>query len=207
MSDCLNFSRIWTDFCNNLSECLSAVIITDSHGVCLSLEKGLQCCLDLLANARKGCNEIFITGNGASASMASHYAADMTKNAGLCARAFTNTALITAISNDISYERVFAEAILLYAKKNDILIAISSSGNSLNIIAAIQEARKKGMEVITFTGMQRSNACHRLGDINFYVPADTYGLAETAHAALLHYFTDALAESWKKLLTSEDKIE
>ena len=78
------------------------------------------------------------------------------------------------------------------------VVAISSSGNSPNIIRAVHQAKELGGTVITISAMNEDNAIRKLGDLNFYVPAKTYGLAETAHAAILHFWMD-LVESKIKM--------
>ena len=72
----------------------------------------------------------------------------------------------------------------------DMLVAISSSGQSQNIIRAVEEANKLGGFTVTLSAMKRENTLRSMGMINFYIPADTYGMAETCHAAILHYWID-----------------
>ena len=89
--------------------------------------------------------------------MASHMAIDCTKNAGFRCRALNDAAFLTALSNDICYEEVFAEQIRQFADSGDVLVAISSSGNSENIVRAIHVAREMGLVVITLTGLKPDN--------------------------------------------------
>jgi len=105
---------------------------------------------------------------------------------------FTDVSLITAIANDISYDEIFAEPIKLQMNKNDMLVAISSSGNSKNIIRACEECRNKGGQIITLSAMKRDNLLQSIGDINIYIPAQTYGWAESGHAVVLHYWMDLI---------------
>jgi D-sedoheptulose 7-phosphate isomerase len=77
-----------------------------------------------------------------------------------------------------------------YSKKGDLLVTISSSGNSLNIIKSIEMAREKGMGVVTFSGLKPDNQSRKMGDLNFYIPAKTYGIVECAHQVLLHVWLD-----------------
>jgi len=133
---------------------------------------------------------IFLIGNGASASMASHVAADLAKNANLRTMVLYDPSLLTAVGNDIGFSEVFSEPLQRFGSKEDLLVAISSSGRSPNILNAIKTARSNGMGVVTFSAMDSDNPLRQLGDLNFYVPALTYGHAESAHAALLHYWID-----------------
>ena len=135
---------------------------------------------------------IYFIGNGASASMASHFAADLAKNAHLHTEVFSDLSLITAISNDIGYDWVFAEPLRRRAKKGDMLVAISSSGASKNILFAAEAAQKMGLKIVTLSAMSSENALRSVGYLNIYVPAETYGYAETCHAAILHHWMDMM---------------
>ena len=132
----------------------------------------------------------FFCGNGASATMAEHMSHDCFQNADFLTQTCSETAHITAISNDISYEDVFSYKIHKTLKEKDMLITISSSGNSPNIIKAIKTAKQLGAYVVTLSGKKEDNESRKLGDINFYVPLKTYGMVESAHAVLLHCWLD-----------------
>ncbi|TRZ54092.1 SIS domain-containing protein [bacterium] len=153
--------------------------------------------VDYTLRVRKNSQTIFLIGNGASASMASHVAADLAKNAKIRTEVFSDLSLITAIANDISYEEVFAEPLKRRMSAGDMLIAISSSGQSPNILRATEEAKKREGLVITLSAMNHGNPLSKSGLLNFYVPAITYGLAETCHAAILHYWIDQVVSSQK----------
>lgn len=135
---------------------------------------------------------IYFIGNGASASMASHFAADLAKNAHLHTQVFSDLSLITAISNDMGYHMVFAEPLRRRAHNGDMLVAISSSGQSKNILLACETARKRGLTVVTLSAMSPDNPLRTMGDLNIYVPAKTYGLAETCHSVILHHWMDMI---------------
>lgn len=147
---------------------------------------------DLAVHIRSQENTVFLIGNGASASMASHVAADLAKNAHVHTEVFTDLSLITAIANDVSYDEVYAEPLRRRMKKGDMLVAISSSGQSKNILRAVATAKKLGGIVITLSAMKTENSLRREGELNLYVPAQTYGMAETCHAAILHYWIDKI---------------
>lgn len=135
---------------------------------------------------------MYLIGNGASASMASHFATDIAKNAGINTHVFTDLSLITAIGNDIGYDQSYAEPLRWRAKETDMLVAISSSGNSVNILNACHVARERQLKIVTLSAMSEDNTLRKQGDLNFYVPASTYGYAESGHATILHYWTDIL---------------
>jgi D-sedoheptulose 7-phosphate isomerase len=134
--------------------------------------------------------QLYIIGNGGSAGMASHMAADACKNGHLRAMAFNDMALLTATSNDLAYDQVFSLPIERLARPGDLLIAISSSGNSPNIVRALETSRRLSLEAVTLTGMQPDNRARTLGDVNFHVPLPRYGWTESAHQVILHYWFD-----------------
>ncbi len=137
---------------------------------------------------------IFFIGNGASASIASHFSIDISKNCRIRTRNFADASLLTALANDISYCEVFAEPLTWHMQEGDMLVAISSSGNSPNIVRAIETADKLGGITVTLSAMQANNTIRTMGGLNFYIAAQTYGLAETCHAAILHYWLDRFTE-------------
>ena len=131
-------------------------------------------------------NRVILVGNGGSAAIASHASIDFNKVANIRSINFTDNSNMTALSNDIGYNNVFSENIKYFANKNDVLIAISSSGNSINIINAIKIARKmKFSKVITFTGMKPNNKVRKLGDINIWVNSHIYNYIENTHQIIL----------------------
>lgn len=188
----------WEQFTRNLSVCLSSVCFTDASGLPLSRDEGLQIWYELALNLRKRNGCLFFVGNGASSSMSSHFAADLNKNALMRTQIFTDAALITAISNDASFESVYADPLSRMAVSGDMLVSISSSGNSPNILAALEVARKNNLDVITLSGMNRTNHSRKMGHLNIYAPSFSYGIVETVHGALLHHWTDLLVASAHK---------
>jgi D-sedoheptulose 7-phosphate isomerase len=177
---------------SNLKLMFDKILTTDSGGKALPLDDGLDLAVQMILGNR--CRQVMFIGNGASAAIASHMAADFWKNAGVRATAFNDLAMLTCVSNDCGYERVFAEPIGMFAQSGDLLMAISSSGNSENILQGVQAARDQGCSVISFSGFQATNVLRGLGDLNFYVPAQAYGPVEVLHHALCHCIVDSLCE-------------
>lgn len=138
--------------------------------------------------------KVMVIGNGGSASIAMHVENDLSKAVGIRTMDFTSAPLLTALSNDNGYNTVYFGMVNLWADPDDVLIAISSSGRSPNIIAACNAAKEKGCKVITLSGFKEDNPLRKLGDINFYVPAEHYGMVEQAHSAICHYITDKAQE-------------
>lgn len=137
---------------------------------------------------------LYLIGNGASASMASHFAADLSKNAHIRAQVFTDLSQVTAIGNDMAFDQIYAVPLSRYARPGDMLVAISSSGASPNILAGVEAARARGVSVVTLSGFKPNNPLRARGDINFHVSATSYGIVETCHAALLHFWLDGMVQ-------------
>jgi len=158
----------------------------------ITLDKAVQQAVDLILALERGRNKIIFIGNGGSASIASHLYTDFLKNARIPALSFNDSSLITCLSNDLGYENVFKQPIELLANRGDILFAISSSGKSKNILRATEAARKKGCVIITLSGFNPDNPLRFKGEINFYVPAHSYGFVEIAHLAICHCILDSI---------------
>lgn len=171
---------------------LDAVQITDFKKNKLDFSQGIQQAYKLIETQSAKGAKIFFIGNGGSAAIASHMAADFLKNAGLPAVLFNDPSLITCLSNDLGYEYVFQRPLDLLSRKGDILFSISSSGMSKNILNAARNAKKKGCFLITLTGFSESNHLRRLGDINFYLPSAKYGFVETIHHYICHCIVDRM---------------
>ena len=136
---------------------------------------------DTIKAVSKAGKKLIIAGNGGSAAMASHAAVDFTKAAGIRAINFNEADLLTCLSNDYGYERVFEKAVAFYGDGGDLLILISSSGKSTNVINAAKRAKKLNMNVITFSGFERDNPLRKLGDISFWVDSKAYNIVEMTH--------------------------
>lgn len=181
-------------YLDQIQGALSKMVVTTNEGDVLDHDKGLSRWCDLARCVKREARTMFFIGNGASAMMASHMAVDSSKNGGVRSLAFNDAALLTAVSNDISYDKSFAFPLRQFANTGDLLITISSSGNSPNVIEAIRAAKEIGLQVVTLSGMKPQNRSRQLGDLNFYIPAETYGLVESCHQTLLHCWLDKFME-------------
>lgn len=152
--------------------------------------KGIADIYNIFCSIKKTFRHVFFIGNGGSAAIASHMTADYMKNGGLKTYSLYDSSVSTCISNDYGYEEVFAKPLELYADREDLLVTISSSGNSSNIIRAVQIAKKKKMKILTFTGFDRENSLKKLGDYNVYVPVSHYGMVEIIHNIILQQIVD-----------------
>ncbi len=169
------------------------IAVTDATAAALSPEEGVSRAVAMLrdAAARGGC--VYFIGNGASQSISSHMSADLTKNGRIRALAFTDPSLLTCIGNDLGYERVFAEPLARVARSGDVLVAISSSGSSPNILAAVSVARAAGCGIVTLSGFAPDNPLRGGGDVNFHVPSHDYGEVEVVHHGICHRIADEVA--------------
>ena len=148
---------------------------------------------DILISSKKNNAKILIFGNGGSAAIASHVSVDLTKNANIRSVNFNEADLITCFSNDYGYERWIEKAIDFYADEKDILILISSSGKSKNMLNACKAAKNKNLsKIITFTGHDKNNPLSRLGDINFWIDNKAYNFVENIHQIWLLTIVDLI---------------
>jgi len=161
---------------------------------------GVNRAIEILREARDQDRTIFVCGNGGSASTASHFACDIVKGASFRrARRFRIIALtdslptLTAYSNDVSYDCVFAEQLRNFARPGDVVMAISGSGNSPNVIAAVEYANSIGCRTIALTGRD-GGKLGPLANLNLQVPVPHMGRIEDAHMIICHmigyYFMD-----------------
>lgn len=154
------------------------------------IERIVKAFLDIRQN--KKC--VYFIGNGGSAAIANHMTADFLKNGRVQTIDFYSPATLTCLSNDFGYENVFKKQLESCGKSGDMLVAISSSGESKNIINALETAKNLGCEIFTLTGFSPTNKARTLGDFSLYVPSNEYGLVESAHNLVLQHIVDELKE-------------
>ena len=141
-----------------------------------------------------GKNKIIIFGNGGSAAIASHFTTDILKNTNLQCLNLSDVSLLTCLTNDHGYKNANKKFLEFYGNKNDVLIAISSSGESLNIINAVKYAKKIGFsKIITLSGFRKNNKLKKIGDINFWINSKNYNIIENSHQVLLLTLIDFIA--------------
>ena len=135
-------------------------------------------------------HRLIVIGNGGSAAIAIHTLTDYANAGRLKITDLFSPSLLTCIANDYGYENVFSRPIEMLADQGDILFAISSSGNSPNILNACESALAKKCRVVTFSGFNSDNPLRKLGHLNFYVPSTHYGFVELSHQIILHCILD-----------------
>lgn len=147
---------------------------------------------EMLLEVKARGNKAIVAGNGASAAMASHVAVDFTKQAGIRTVNFNEANLITCFANDYGYENWVAKAIEFYGEEGDLLILISSSGSSKNMINAAKIAKEIGVDIVTFTGFKPDNPLKQEGEVNFWLDSKAYNIIENTHQIWLLMICDLI---------------
>ena len=173
------------DYYSKLNELLSNVIVTHDENK-ISIEKGLKF---LKKKIKK--NKVYLIGNGGSSSNCDHIANDFSKILNTKSINLYGTGVFTCFANDYGFDKVFSEQLKNIGNKNDTLICLSCSGESKNLINSVKVAKNKDMYVVTFTGIKSNNRLRKMGDTNFYIENNSYGLIEIAHLTLLHYLVES----------------
>lgn len=172
----------------------STEIWRETSDKCTNYDQGIELLVDMFTRHKMKDSQLFFIGNGGSSAIASHMTADFMKNGGMNTYSLYDNAVTTCMGNDYGYEYIFSRPIDFLVREGDLLVAISSSGNSSNIINAIEKARKKNAEIITFTGFEPGNTVKKMGDINVYVPCMKYGIVESVHNLILQQVVDMIME-------------
>ena len=154
--------------------------------------KSVEALAAKIAETKKKGGKLMLAGNGASASIASHLATDFTKQGGVRAVTFNEPNLITALGNDCGFENWIAKAVDLYADPADLLILISSSGTSANVVKAAQRAREKKIAVAALTGFAADNPLGKLADPHLWADSRAYNIVECTHMIWLTAACDLL---------------
>tara|TARA_A100001015_G_scaffold245586_1_gene281590 strand:- start:2395 stop:2955 length:561 start_codon:yes stop_codon:yes gene_type:complete len=145
-----------------------------------------------LLNIKKKNKKILVFGNGGSAAISSHFAVDLTKNAKIRAVNFNEADLITCFSNDYGYENWIKKSIEYYHDKGDVIILISSSGKSKNIINAAKYAKKNKITLISFTGINKNNPLRKISNISIFIDSKSYNIVECIHQILILSIVDLI---------------
>jgi D-sedoheptulose 7-phosphate isomerase len=180
----------WDEYVATIAGGLRDMRVTDAAGAAVAADEAFGRWVDLTRETHDRGGSVFIVGNGGSAGMASHLATDACKNARLRALAFNDPAMLTATGNDLGFDQVFSLPLERLARAGDLLVSISSSGNSPNIVRALDAARQLGVAAVTLSGLRPDNRSRALGRLNFYVPLARYGWVESAHQIVVHHWLD-----------------
>ncbi len=149
--------------------------------------------VQLILDCKRNNGKVYVVGNGGSSSIASHVSVDFVKAANIQSETFNNANLITCFANDYGHDNWVKEAIKVYTSQNDILILISSSGTSKNIVNAAQYCKDNKISFITFSGFETNNPLSQLGNVNIHIPSNKYNFIEMAHHIILVSIVDIFA--------------
>tara|TARA_Y100000741_G_scaffold289056_1_gene229058 strand:- start:57 stop:680 length:624 start_codon:yes stop_codon:yes gene_type:complete len=187
-----NIESFKTDYYENLKKSFEYIRTEDLKKIISLLDKAYK-------NKK---SKIMVCGNGGSAALANHFACDHQKILNkigslkpfvlsLC----SNSSLMTAISNDSNYKFVFSDQIKQIGNKSDILITISSSGKSINIINAINVAKRMSIKTISFTGFDGGKS-KKIADLNIHVKSLNYGIIESLHHTIMNLISQFLKNKY-----------
>jgi D-sedoheptulose 7-phosphate isomerase len=177
-----------TNYLNNYFNKFSKLLVDFSHKDFLKI-------INLIKKIKKKKKKIILVGNGGSAAMASHVSVDFTKMCKIRAINFNEADLLTCLSNDYGYENWVKKALSFYADNNDLLICISSSGESKNIINGAKYGKKIGCKVITLTGFSPKNKVRKIGHINLWLDSKNYNFVEMIHHIWLLSIVDHVSKT------------
>jgi len=163
-----------------------------------SLLKTIKDVADEIIKMYKSGGKLLICGNGGSAADSQHIATELVsrfllERVALDAEALTvNTSSITAIGNDYSFEKIFARQVEAKGRKGDILMAISTSGNSSNVIEAIKVANSKGMQTVSLIGDNRESVMNKISNYCIYIPSRSTPRIQEAHILIGHMLCEVV---------------
>ena len=150
-----------------------------------------------LIKTKENGRKVFVVGNGGSAALASHISVDLMRTLKFRGINFNEAGLLTCFSNDYGYENWVKEALKIHATRDDLVILISSSGMSPNILNAAKQSVLMGLDLITFSGFSPQNPLRELGNLNFWVDSSNYNVIETTHQVRLLAVIEALINQKK----------
>ena len=186
-SNKMNPKEFLTSYFNDFSD-----LVKPNKNIIDRLEK----VVDLLKAVHAKGNKTLIFGNGGSAAIASHFSVDLTKNAGQRCVNFNEADLITCFANDYGFERWVEKAVDFYGDEGDLLIVISSSGSSENMLNGVKAARNNNFSaIVTLSGFAAANSLRQLGDINLWVDSKAYNFVENIHQVWLLAIVDLIIGS------------
>jgi D-sedoheptulose 7-phosphate isomerase len=178
-----NNENYFKDYFSSIKLCLDLIEVNQLEEIANLIKK----------NSKLG-NKVIIVGNGGSASIASHLTVDFINAANIKATNFNESSIITCFSNDYGYENWVAKALNHYANVGDIVILISSSGQSKNMLIGAEFAKSIGSTVITLSGFSSDNPLRKLGDINLWSDSKSYNVVEMTHHIWLLSVVDYIIE-------------
>ena len=147
---------------------------------------------DILKKTHSDGNKTMIFGNGGSAAIASHFSVDLTKNAGVRCTNYNESDLLTCFSNDYGYERWVEKALSYYASQEDLLVLISVSGESPNLVKAVEYAKSNFISSLSLTGSSKNNKLKNLTDYSLWVNCKSYNIVESIQTIWITLIIDLI---------------
>jgi len=196
--------NIWTSKMNNNTTLTSSIdgffnalrsgVFSTEDTTEVDQDVAINDILTSLRDIKKRNARVFLIGNGGSAAIVSHILTDLRNVGGICGITLHEPAPLTCFTNDYGYEEAYSRQLDSFAGDGDLLIAISSSGRSQNILNAVEVARKRNMKVMTLSGFDASNPLRKMGNWNYWLDSHMYGQVEVGHLFLLHHVMDNLGK-------------
>lgn len=186
----MTFKDFFQKYTTDILFTLANTHVTSVDGSAVDAMATIQTLSEKFKSVHAAGGKIIFVGNGGSAAMASHQSFDYWKNGKMRAIAFNDSSLLTGGGNDFGYPDVFSQPIGMFAEARDAVIAISSSGQSQNILNAAKKAKEIGCYTITMSAFKSDNPLRSLGDVNIYLNTMVYGHAEIGHETILHTILD-----------------
>lgn len=179
---------------NGFRQLLENISVTDGNNMKLDLEHGMESLCTLLLQVKETGSRLYVIGNGGSAGVAGHAVTDFFNMAGIRAMTLHESSLLTCMSNDYGYENAFARMLEQMVQAGDIVIVISSSGQSMNMRNAARCAAENGAVVVTLSGFDSDNPLRTMGKLNIWLDSHDYGMIEIGHQFILHNISDRLRD-------------
>lgn len=186
--------KILKNFINQIKNLFEKTKVSKKGGKEMNVEEAKKEVLKMISRAKQEKRKLIFIGNGGSAAIAQHKALDFNLQGKIKAISVPDQTVLTCFANDLGFENIFSRQIENWGEKGDILIAISSSGSSKNIVLGVKTAQRKKMKVITFSGFKKENSLRKMGDLNFWVPAENFNQVEAVHLLLLDWILEDLAK-------------
>ncbi|MBL6962973.1 MAG: SIS domain-containing protein [Bacteroidetes bacterium] len=181
---------MFAPYIDNFNHIISSAETSVENFTAIEINKAFALIIVDLEQLAKQKGTVYLIGNGGSSGIISHSSVDFINSCKIKAVPLSDNSQLTCFANDYGYEQVFSKPLEILIGKNDMLIAISSSGSSMNIINAVKTARQKQAKILTLSGFNPDNPLRALGNYNFWLNSDNYGRVEIGHALLLHLITD-----------------
>ena len=173
--------KFFKKYYEDTAKCIQALDRNKINLICKLIKK----------TSKKG-GTVYLAGNGGNASTASHMSTDLTKNAKIKSMSFNDVNLITCFSNDYGYENWLEAAIKYYTKPNDLIVLLSVSGESKNLINAANFCKQKKIKLITITGAKKNNLLSQKGNINYWINSKAYNIVEVVQMTILASIVDKI---------------